>query len=193
MPPAFNLSQDQTLQFISFSLLLAQLANPARRNLLTRRCSSLSLVRTRTPEHPHKLSKQLVKDQVATFALPRRTILQHPDALSTPRLHQGALPGFLNRFSVPPKRSHPPSEPTILTSSDAVSTPAANALEHPRSQAFYSLRTGCQAPVASWQPAVPIRTRQTAGASHGPGTLSPGTPPRAGRRHAPGPPGSGVR
>ena len=77
-----------------------------------------------TTEHPHKLSKHVVKELLAVnaevaSALPRRTILQHPHSLSTPH-RRPALP--VRQATPRPSTPSSLSEPAILPTPQRLST-----------------------------------------------------------------------
>ena len=83
MPPAFNLSQDQTLQFkvcscSSQPILLTQ--DHIGFDVIL---SSIFGLRQNSTEHPHKLPDHLVKER-ATYRQQRPPILPGPPWLSTP-------------------------------------------------------------------------------------------------------------
>ena len=122
MPPAFNLSQDQTLQFISvnhpkvtYSLLDV--------SLLSKMLVAVSGTTPGTSEHPHKLSKQIVKDLGATtFSLPDEPFYTIPTPCQPRRSTLPRRRSFSTSRLAPCKPSLVPSEPTIIPGWDDLST-----------------------------------------------------------------------
>jgi hypothetical protein len=78
IPPAFNLSQDQTLQF-KFDSCLWQpifLTRDSRIELLSFECSLSIFGHPKSTEHPHKLPDRIVKELPENFIRERPPILQ---------------------------------------------------------------------------------------------------------------------
>ena len=66
MPPAFNLSQDQTLQFISLQPPTGGQSSLDGISTHAKMLADVSGVSLDTTKHPHKLSQQTVKDLLST-------------------------------------------------------------------------------------------------------------------------------
>lgn len=80
MQPAFNLSQDQTLQFNHISCLWQQIFLTKNPNLKLLRFDASSIFASKnTTEHPHKLSDQIVKERFASSA--KRPAFYRPEKL----------------------------------------------------------------------------------------------------------------
>ena len=78
IPPAFNLSQDQTLQF-KFDSCLWQpifLTRDSRIELLSFECSLSIFGHPKSTEHPHKLPDRIVKELPKIFVWERPPILK---------------------------------------------------------------------------------------------------------------------
>ena len=99
MPPAFNLSQDQTLQFISCGHR-SGLSLLDRVSSLTKVLRRLCFEPFGTTEHPHKLPERIVKELLHRFLPARPTILPTGSQVSSwaggasprPRRRQPACP-----------------------------------------------------------------------------------------------------
>ena len=134
MPPAFNLSQDQTLQFKPSPIAEATDFFLAQQTLRHRSaCRYLFGIIQTTPEHPHKLSDDpIVKDLISLSA--------------SPNFRSAKTDNFTGPEELVNPSSCPPSLPPLT------SLPAQPLQDHyasgfpSASRAFYPNRIDCQDP-----------------------------------------------